>query len=124
MKNDCSKIEIYVAEKKRMTEYNPYPCCQLCIDCPLSSENNGKDLTCTALEILYPKRAIKIVQKWSDEHPRKTRKEIFLEAFPDAIIGEKYPVVAPCKIYGIPEDVDSCADCKGCASVWDEPAEV
>lgn len=125
MRIDCSKTETYFAEKKRMTEQNTYPCCQRCIDCPLSSENNGEDLTCTDFEILYPKRAIEIVQKWSDEHPQKTKKEAFLEAFPKArIYCDGYPSVAACHIFGLPRGIDNCTNCKGCVSVWDEPAEV
>ena len=127
MKIDCSKTETYFAEKARLTKQNPRSCHELCTDCPLNSVNNGKELMCTEFEMFYPKEAIEIVQKWSDEHPQKTKKEAFLEAYPNAIIDKIYPVAHPCEIYGLPEgvewSVDLCVECKGCANVWDEPAE-
>lgn len=117
---DCSKTVNYFAEKKRMTEQNPYPCCQRCIDCPLGSENNGRDLMCTEFEMLYPKEAIEIVQSWSDNFPRRTRKEVFLEAFPKAPTLNGYPKALPCQIYG---KTDICSICNRneCYKIWDEP---
>nr|DAH42632.1 MAG TPA: hypothetical protein [Caudoviricetes sp.] len=34
-----------------------------------------------------PERAVKIVEKWSAAHPRKTRQSVFLEHYPDAPVG-------------------------------------
>nr|DAP46816.1 MAG TPA: hypothetical protein [Caudoviricetes sp.] len=58
---DCNITVNYFAEKERL-------CASIleCIDCPL---RHGND--CTGIEKKYPKRAIGIVQRWSDEHPPK-----------------------------------------------------
>lgn len=122
MKIDCSKTENYFTEKRRMTDM-----CndKKCKTCPLSFYHNEAELSCNNFEQKYPKKAVEMVQKWSNEHPRKTKKEAFLEVFSNAIIGhDGYPSIPPCKIYGIANGVDPCGKCKGCASVWDEPAEV
>nr|DAJ43843.1 MAG TPA: protein of unknown function (DUF1998) [Caudoviricetes sp.] len=33
-----------------------------------------------------PETLIKTVKKWSDKHPRKTRQDVFLEQWPDAMV--------------------------------------
>lgn len=35
-----------------------------------------------------PERAVKIVEEWSAAHPRKTRQSVFLEQYPEAIVGD------------------------------------
>lgn len=120
MKIDCSKAENYLAEKRRMTDM-----CNNCETCPLFLNYKETGISCTEFELEYPKKAIEIVQKWSDEHPQKTKKEAFLDAFPKArIYCDGYPSVAACHIFGLPRGIDNCTNCKGCVSVWDEPAEV
>lgn len=70
---DCSKTENYFNEKLRMTKRSANGLCKLdCSNCPLCSINNNKGQSCTAFEMFYPEKAIEIVQRWSDEHPRKT----------------------------------------------------
>ena len=64
MKIDCSKTENYLKERGRMTKN----CVICCSDCPLSGENNGKNLGCGKFENRYPEEVIGIVQAWSDEH--------------------------------------------------------
>lgn len=39
-----------------------------CGKCPLCYENNCMNLPCDVLEMNFPRLAIDIVQKWSDEH--------------------------------------------------------
>lgn len=55
-----------------------------CKICPLSSNRNGWDTVCYNFEIEYPIEATEIVRKWAEEHPRKTRKDVLLEKFPNA----------------------------------------
>ena len=86
---DCSRTEKYFAEKRRMMKKHKlnggaYICELNCTDCPLSTKNNGTSATCTDLEILYPEKAIAIVQKWSDEHPQKTYLSELLKIFPNS----------------------------------------
>lgn len=85
---DCSKTENYFAEKRRMTKRTTKNgLCKLgCSNCPLCSINNNKGQSCTAFEMLYPEKAIEIVQKWSDEHPPKTYLSEFLKHYPNALL--------------------------------------
>ena len=82
---DCNITANYFAEKRRMTKRAKNGLCKLgCSNCPLCSINNNKGQSCTAFEMLYPEKAIEIVQKWSDEHPRKTYLSEFLKNYPNA----------------------------------------
>lgn len=57
---DCSKTEVFFVEWERM--------------CEISYELQ---------------KALEIVQKWIDEHPRKTRQSEFLKIFPNARLDDK-----------------------------------
>lgn len=70
-KIDCNITENYLKEKARMTKANNGKCTIYCRDCPLSSYNTSTDIGCSRLEIMYPKEAVVVVQKWSDEHQRE-----------------------------------------------------
>lgn len=122
-KINCSEAENFIREFVRMGKYYHQDGmgCRLC---PMGICNNKKDILCHDFWGAYPQEAVAIVQKWSDEHPRKTRKEAFLEAFPDAETEGDYPVVIPCAIYGKTRCEGYCEYGKGCRAVWDEPAEV
>ena len=129
---DCSKTENYLAEKQRMTKNNDNGMCKLvCRECPLYSENNGtsEKLSCMRLEVHYPKKAIEIVQKWSDEHPQKTYLSEFLEHFPNA------PLHVIGMLAGTPKDICpyhlglmSIDDCRNdrnrdCIKCWNQAIE-
>lgn len=75
-KIDCSVTVNYLRELKRMCDI------YFCDNCPLSSENNGKDCYCGDFSKTNPETAIEIVQKWSDENPVKTRLDDLLEKYP------------------------------------------
>ena len=71
------------------------------------------------------KAAIETVQKWSDEHPRKTYAQDFFEKFPKAQSGsDGTPFVCREEIYGRArpkfEDFDYTGTCENC---WNEPME-
>lgn len=62
---------------------------------------------------------VKIVEKWSVTHPRKTRQDVFLEQYPNAkVVGDTgVPAVYPCQIEQNIERVKycnslSCSDCR------------
>lgn len=117
MKIDCSKTENYLREKAKMAKN-----CDIgCDDCPLSAENNGKNLVCAELEGGHPDEAIKIVQAWSDEHPQKTYKDDFFEKFPDAFRkGNGCPEVPACRLYKQLND----KGCNGyCVDCWNKTME-
>lgn len=60
------------------------------------------------------KKAVDIVEKWSEEHPIKTRKSEFLKMFPNAIMGsDGFPNLCP-RILDktIPCRARTCKQCK------------
>lgn len=87
----------YFKEKSRLCKNNA-----TCTECPLSHNNNGKDLACGYLEADYPEQAVAIIKKWSTEHPPKTRQSEFLKMFPNACIlyidDNKVIDILPCAI--------------------------
>lgn len=120
---DCSKAETYLVEKRRMTEQQKDGTCKLeCADCPLSIENNGADVPCSNFEMLYPKKAIAIMQKWSDEHPQKTYLSEFLKTHPSAMLdNDGTPAFCPYRL-GL-MDVNDCRKDGDCVKCWNQPVE-
>lgn len=72
MKKDCSNILVYKEEMIRMCAYFD----DNCSDCKLSCDD------CNDIMQVTPEY-IEAVQKWSDEHPIKTRQSELLELFPN-----------------------------------------
>lgn len=72
MKKDCSNILVYKEEIKRMCKH--FGDCSAC---------NLEECTCDEINYITPEH-IEIVQKWSDEHPVKTRQSELLKMFPNA----------------------------------------
>lgn len=124
---DCSRTENYIAEKLRMTKERSgahYMCiCKHdCTDCPLGIKNNGKSVTCTDLEVLYPEKAIEIVQKWSNEHPPKTYLSELLKAFPNSPLNTNgIPKLCPHHLGLI--NIDDCRPDRDCAKCWNQSIE-
>lgn len=119
---DCFKTENYLAEKKRMSKTTESGVCKVeCTNCLLSSYNNGDGICCTDFEMLYPKKAIEIVQKWSNEHPQKTFLTEFLKNYPNVQLYDA----------GIPKDIcpyhlglmnkDDCRKDHYCLGCWNQP---
>ena len=65
----------FLKEKERM--------CSKCTMCPADKQNNGFDMDCDDLEVKKPEELVAIVEKWSAEHPVKTRQNEFLKMFPN-----------------------------------------
>lgn len=113
-KINCNITENYLKEKARMTESVGVDGCGIsCITCPLYCLNNECKMSCRRLEDKRPKKAIAIVQKWSDEHPVKTILDDFKEKFPNAKLDKDgFPV--GCirwlghHVYECPNDCDKC----------------
>ena len=79
MKYDCSKTLDYAHERRRMCDaFDKDGDCDKC-------QLQGVGGNCYNTRSITQEH-IDIVQKWSDEHPEKTRKEAFLELFPKASI--------------------------------------
>ena len=87
-----------------------------CCECPLDTENNGKRVNCQVIERDYTEEAVSIVEKWSKEHPVKTRQKQFLKMFPNVAICHDVIDINPCELdTKIKHDCscfDSCYDCK------------
>ena len=125
---DCNITENYFAEKLRMTKRTREEGCKIkCSECPLSCQNNGisEFTSCITFEMLYPEKAIEIVQKWSDEHPQKTFLSEFLKHYPNAELNHGVPRIC-LKELG---DISGCAKTKkgdfyiSCHSCWNQPIE-
>lgn len=123
---DCSKTENYFAEKLRMTKRTREEGCKIkCSECPLSCQNNGTSefTSCITFEMLYPEKAIKIVQRWSDEHPQRTYLSEFLKNYPNAELNCGVPRICLKELGAI----SGCAKTKkgdfyiSCHSCWKQP---
>lgn len=71
-------LEFLIERKRVCKSYNA------CNKCPFERVNC--DLGTNVPNEEY-KRIITIVEKWSKEHPRKTRQSVFLEQYPEAKMG-------------------------------------
>lgn len=123
---DCMKTENYFAEKKRMTKRTKKGLCEIsCSDCPLYNENNGtsEGLSCGCLEMHYPKKAIKIVQKWSDEHPPKTYLSEFLTNYPNALLDDSGMPKLFCPYRLGLMNKDDCRKDGDCVKCWNQPVK-
>ena len=68
----------FLRERKRMCN-----CYKDCCDCPLEAD------LCTCSSPMPDedyKKIIATVEKWAEEHPRKTRQSVFLDQYPEAAI--------------------------------------
>ena len=73
----------FLKEKKRMCDkYSD------CTGCPASEKNTEFDIGCGSLEEQFPEEFVAIVEKWSAEHPIKTRQSELLKMFPNARLNE------------------------------------
>ena len=89
----------------------------------MGSSRNGKGYNCKLLLFKHPETAIDIVQRWSDEHPQKTRLDDLLEKYPKAWMEANSSVVAPWEL-------GYCRNCSKCSlngrflpDCWGEPVD-
>lgn len=121
---DCSKTENYFAEKRRMTMATRLSAkrgvCKLsCKECPLFITNNGIGDSCTNLETHYPKKAVEIIQKWSDEHPQKTYLSELLKLFPNIPLGDDETPKSLCPFELGVTMTEECNN--NCVKCWNQP---
>ena len=121
---DCSKTINFFPELKRLCDSRTACTADAANkeQCPLHGFCR-QSLTIRAEEIIT---AVENLQKWSDEHPKKTYAQDFFEKFPDAPKDEavkgKCPWACWIGIYGggcpkIHPEIDCCYEC------WNEPME-
>lgn len=102
----------YQKTKTRLTN----GCTISCEDCLLSRWQNGTRFECNELEEKFPDKAAKILYGWSKRKQFKTRKEYFLEVFPNAINKNGIPRICVKYVgYSVPQICDR--DCMVC---WNE----
>lgn len=65
-------------------------------------------------------KAIEIVEKWSKEHPKKTRKSEFLKNYPQAVIDKCGNPIFCVKALGYEED---CGPQDNCSKCWNKEVE-
>lgn len=121
---DCSKTANYLSERLRMTRRSKDKGCDIkCSECPLSYTNNGASefVSCTTFEMHYPLQAISIVQRWSDEHPKRTYLSEFLKNYPNAKLDEDGTPHKLCPWHLGLISVNSCHN--NCVRCWNQPVE-
>lgn len=122
---DCSKTANYLSERLRMTKRSKNKGCDIkCSECPLSYTNNGASefISCTTFEMHYPLQAISIVQRWSDEHPKRTYLSEFLKNYPNAKLDEDGTPHKLCPWHLGLISVNSCHN--NCVRCWNQPIPI
>ena len=115
---NCSKLENYFIEKKRMTKI----CTIGCTKCPLGSDNNGTGEGCSVFEMLYPKKAIELVQQWSNKNPEKTFLTELLKNYPNVKLrcdGVPDKNLCPYQL-GLMNEY-GCEKYHNCVACWNQP---
>ena len=84
-KIDCSVTVNFLREWRRMCLAEHAKCRD---ECPFGIYENGEGLSCDVFVQKFPMTAVEVVQKWSDEHPQKTRLDDLLEKYPHAKISD------------------------------------
>lgn len=117
---DCNKTTNFLAELQRL--------CSSRARCEADAANKGECpmydfcmLTHSQPYAEDAKKTIENLQKWSDEHPKKTYAQDFFEKFPDAPKDKSFEGKCPwaCRmgIYGGECPHIECTEC------WNEPME-
>lgn len=125
---DCNITKNYFNEKQRMAKKRKlyagiYKCELDCSDCPLSSLNNDATdrMTCSEFETLCPEQAIKVVQRWSDEHPPKTYLSEFLKHYPNVQLYDAGIPKGICPYHLGLMSKDNCRKDHNCVKCWNQP---
>ena len=110
---DCNKTENYLETRKRMcTSFGHCSSCPACVkpnyDCLLNFSTEGYS----------HKKAIEIVQQWSNEHPKKRIVDEFLEKYPNSNLAptslcpfELLGIRKECKYYCEDRQWNVCEEC-------------
>lgn len=76
--------------------------------CELRIKANAKGMSCSDYTTTFSEEAVAIVEKWSKEHPRKTRQSEFLKMFPNALIFKEILTINPCVIDSSRFSIEEC----------------
>lgn len=118
-KIDCSVTVNFLKELVRMCDICP------CKDCPINELARKDNASCGYYLSKHPEYAVETVQKWSDEHPQKTRLDDLLEKFPNM------PLREDGLLDFLPTWLGYCKDCRSCRYFekicsevcWNEPVD-
>lgn len=95
----------FLKEMERMCEKG-------CIRCALSAKNNGKAMLCNDFCTNFPEEAIKEVERFAKDNPKKTIAEEFKEKYPNAMLKQDgSPVVCALKLGYKVECTTNCSEC-------------
>ena len=116
---NCNDTKVFLAEWKRFCTWHfkehdgEYKVCEKCM-----LRKDGAH--CNLFITNHPEEAIRLLQRWSDSHPVKTRLSVFLETFPNAVMKSKGALPLSCArlIFGF----DNCEG-KNCTDCWNTPIE-
>ena len=121
---DCNKTINFYHELQRL--------CDSRTRCVNDEANKGQcpmlgrcEDALTKISIEDATKLVEIIQKWSDEHPKKTYAQDFFEKFPKAqSYSDGSPVVCRKIIYGeIRPPFKNCHYTGACYKCWNEPME-
>ena len=120
---DCSKTIDFFSELKRLCSLRR-TCGAVAHDeqCPLQG---FCEIAYSKIYIEDATMAVENLQKWSDEHPKKTYAQDFFEKFPNVQRGSYgTPLVCRKEIYGraCPK-IEDCGYTGTCKNCWNEPME-
>lgn len=112
----------FIEEKERM--------CQTCGSCVLCPALLDDGCIVSMRSGIAPDQQINTVKVWAEQHPRKTRQDVFLEQYPEAQIDANGVLaVCPAPIFhshrrdggGCRDYYKKCADCR--REFWSQEAE-
>ena len=120
---DCNKTIDFFAELKRLCSLRR-TCGAIAHDeqCPL---HGFCEITYSKIYAEDAIKAVENLQKWSDEHSKKTYAQDFFEKFPKAQSGsDGTPFVCREEIYGRARPkFEDCGYMGTCENCWNEPME-
>ena len=102
----------FLKEKKRMCD--AYITCSS--GCPLHLKRADKNMLCHNYCNMNPEVAVSTVERWSAEHPIKTRQSEFMKLFPDVELEDNIIKICPCMVDAKIKDkcysLSPCYDCR------------
>lgn len=120
-KIDCSVTANFLSERQRMCDSYKHGCG----NCALREASRYTEHTCSDYTYNNPDKAVGIIQKWSDEHPPKTRLDDIKERCPNVPLdGEGFPCFKPVML-GYCDNCDRCQNWKkpDTRNCWNEPLD-
>ena len=115
----------FIEERNRMCDRYWQVDCD-CDGCPLVDVRECNEL-CNMVDDSGKAvmEAVKIVEKWSKEHPRKTRQDAFLGQWPEAVLVDDIIDIKPCSLVAdyMPKECckTSCNECR--RKFWTQEVE-